>query len=191
MNQPQPPLPNFSRDMQGASLAAAASTGFVTLATLVVTAALAFQTESYRTDGSLAAHETSEALQRLAEFRAKTDASELEASTITALQQRIAALRSLDVGSAPSVIRMLEAVEEIMPEPVALASLNYDRASAALELVAGSESSESLTAFFDAANRTALFNEVRVVDKKQAGNGESAASLFEIRLSIRVANWKP
>jgi hypothetical protein len=183
--KPRPALPNFSRDTKSASLAAAALAGLLAFSTLAATGALFWQAQSYEAEEAEALAEASAVMARLVSLREQTAASEPESAAIGALRQRIAALKSLDVGAAPPVTRLLVVLEEIAPASVALDSLAYDRAAGTLDLVASSDSSEALTDFFDAANRNSLFESVRVVDKKQAG-GENADSLFEIRLSMRL-----
>ena len=110
---------------------------------------------------------------------------------IKALRQRIASLNALDYAGAPSVVRVLSTLEQLMPPSVALQNFDYDRGRTALELVAISESSEDLTAFFDIANKSKFFASVRLIDKKQAGTTESSAPMYQVRLSIRFGGGEP
>jgi Tfp pilus assembly protein PilN len=116
---------------------------------------------------------------------------EADPAAIKALRQRIATLNALDFAGAPSVVRVLSTLEQLMPPSVALQNLDYDRSRSALELVAISESSEDLTAFFDIANRSKFFASVRLVDKKQAGTTENSAPTYQVRLSIRFGGGEP
>ncbi len=179
---------NFSRDLRGASLGAAAIAGILALAALAATAVLVVETARSR-----AAQERMLSQARVLEAEAATlrqqqSKSEPQAAAIGELRQRIVSLNALDFGQAPPVTSVLSALEELMPPAVALQNLDYDRTKGTLEIVAVSASSEDLTNFFDIASRSRSFKAVRLIDKKQAGASDEGVSLFQVRLSISLAS---
>jgi hypothetical protein len=184
-----PPV-NFSRDLRRISHGLALAIGVLSAIALAATAMLLHESAAYR--DSLAG-----TLKQIAEIGAELDSlrsqhlDEPDASAIGALRQRIASLNALDFGAAPSVTRVLAVLEQLTPPAVALQNLDYDRSRGSLELVAVSESSEDLTAFFDITNRSSVFKSVRLVDKKQAGVSENSAPLYQVRLSMRLAEGEP
>ncbi|MGO9171671.1 MAG: PilN domain-containing protein [Rhodomicrobium sp.] len=185
-----PPRANFSRDLRRSSLLLALAIGGLSISALVATAVLLHESATYR-DG------TERALQQIADTGAQLESlrsqhtDEPDAAAIKALRQRIASLNALDVGVAPSVTSVLAVLEQLTPPAVALQNLDYDRVRGSLELVAVSESSEELTAFFDMTSRSSFFKTVRLVDKKQAGTAENSTPLFQARLSIRIFDQEP
>ena len=175
---------NFSRDTRVLSLVLAVVLAGFSIAALLETGISVSESFKY-------ASEREQTLKRVDELSAELAAllsqhrDEPDANAVTALRQRIASLNALDYAGAPSVVRVLSALEQLMPPSVALETLDYDRSRSALELVAISESSDDLTAFFDVANRSNFFASVRLVDKKQAGMAASSAPMYQVRLSIR------
>jgi Tfp pilus assembly protein PilN len=184
----QPVLVNFSRDTQSASIAVAFAAWMVAACLLVAAAALFLQSRTYAETEAKASAQADKLASELAALGEAASAGEPSASAAALLKQRIASFSALDYGSAPQAARVLLALEEILPPSVALQTLSYDRANAALELLAASESSEDLTAFFEAASRNPLFKAVQITEKKEAGASERGANLFQLRLSMRPAN---
>ncbi len=179
------PQANFSRDLRRISLTVALAMGGIAIAALVATVILAAEWFEYRSNSA-------RTLKQIATISAETEGlraqrtNEPDANAIKALRKRIAALNALDFGAAPSVARVLAVLEQLLPPAVAIQSLDYDRVRGGLEIVAVSESSDDLTAFFDITSRSSFFKSVRLVDKKQAGTTESLTPLSQVRLSIRL-----
>jgi len=175
---------NFSSDLRPISLAFALVLAGLSTVALIEAGILLW-------DSSASWTEREQTLKQAGELGAELQnllsqhKDEADSAAIKALRQRIATLNALDFAGAPSVVRVLSTLEQLMPPSVALQNLDYDRSRSALELVAISESSEDLTAFFDIANRSKFFASVRLVDKKQAGTAENSAPMYQVRLSIR------
>jgi Tfp pilus assembly protein PilN len=181
---------NFSFDLRPISLAFALVFAGLSAVALIETGILLW-------DSSVSWTEREETLKQTGELGAELQnllsqhRDEADPAAIKALRQRIATLNAFDFAGAPSVVRVLSTLEQLMPPSVALQNLDYDRSRSALELVAISESSEDLTAFFDIANRSKFFASVRLIDKKQAGTAENSAPMYQVRLSIRFGGLEP
>ncbi len=184
------PLLNYSGDTRRASLGVAAFVSALALSALIAMVVLIVQSTSYWADRDRMLQQTSQISTELAALR-KRDVNEPEASAIGALRQRIASLNSLDFGTSPAVARVLTVLEDLMPYQVALQNIDYDRSKGTIELVAVSKSSNELTTFYDIANRSQFFQNVRLVDKKQAGRSDDGAQLFQVRLSIHLSSREP
>jgi hypothetical protein len=179
---------NFSRDTQSASFAVAFASWIAAACLLISVGALFVQSGAYAAAEAQASARVAKLLGELGALGETGNTGEPDAGAVSSLKQRAALLSALDYSPAPSAARVLAALEEIMPPSVALQSLSYDRANGALELLAASESSEDLTAFFDAASRDPLFKAVQITEKNEAGSSERGANLFQLRLSMRPAN---
>jgi Tfp pilus assembly protein PilN len=191
MSVPSPiPVANFSRDLRRLSLAVALAIAGLSLAGLVTTVIFLEEWSDYRDTAAYSVKQITAVAAEATSLRSQRT-NEPDAVAVNALRKRIASLNALDFGAAPSVARVLAVLEQLMPAGVALQSLDYDRGRATLELVAVSESSDDLTAFFDITSRTSFFKSVRLVDKKQAGTTESQAQLFQVRLSMRFLSAEP
>ncbi len=181
---------NFSRDLRPISLALALIVAGLSVAAFIETGSLLWDSSTYWA-------EREQTLKKAGELNAELTTllsqhrDEPDPAAIKALRQRITTLNALDFAGAPSVVRVLSTLEQLMPPSVALQNLDYDRSRGALELVAISESSEDLTAFFDIANRSKFFASVRLIDKKQAGTAENSAQMYQVRLSIRFGGGEP
>jgi Tfp pilus assembly protein PilN len=186
----QLPVVNFSRDLRAASRAAAVLAWLAAAGTLIAIGALIFQSQSYREARERMVEQAATLAAETQELRQK-ELQNPGAAAIGTLRQRIAALNSLDFAQAPGVIAVLSALEQLMPGPVALQNLDYDRNHGALDLAAVSASSDELTAFFDAATKSPAFKSVRLIDKKQASAGEEAGAQFQVRLSITPVSAEP
>ncbi len=184
MSGPVFPNVNFSRDTRLWSLVLALVLAGLSMAALVKTGILVGDSFKYSAEREQTLKQADELSAELGTLLSQ-HRDEADANAIKALRQRIASLNALDFAGAPSVVRVLSVLEQLMPPSVALESLSYDRSRGALELVAISESSDDLTAFFDVASRSKFFASVRLVDKKQAGTTESSAPTYQVRLSIR------
>jgi Tfp pilus assembly protein PilN len=187
MSGPVFPNVNFSRDTRLLSLVLAFVLAGLSVAALIETGMLVWDSFEYSAEREQTLKQADELGAEL-ETLLSQHRDEPDANAIKALRQRIAALNTLDFAGAPSVVRVLSVLEQLMPPSVALESLDYDRGRSALELVAVSESSEDLTAFFDVASRSKFFASVRLVDKKQAGTKASSAQMYQVRLSIRLVS---
>jgi Tfp pilus assembly protein PilN len=187
----QVPPVNFSRDLRPLSHAVAALALVLALGAVSVSAVLVYESAGYWTAQKRMAAQAAELAAEAASLRGRQNLNEPEAGAIGALRQRIASLNALDFGQAPSVNRVLSALEQLMPPAVAVQNLDYDRAKGTLELVAISQSSDELTSFFDIANRSSFFKAVRLIDKKQAGAGEDGSPLYQVRLSLSLASGEP
>jgi len=186
MSAPFPfPMANFSRDLRRVAVMAALLVAGLSLAAFVGVIVLIGEWFEYRNSSQRTLKQIAAVSAELQSLRSQRT-NEPDAAAIKELRKRIASLNALDFGAAPSVGRVLAALEQLMPPAVALQSLDYDRGRGGLEVVAVSESSEDLTAFFDITNRSSFFKSVRLVDKKQAGTTESQTPLFQVRLSIRL-----
>jgi Tfp pilus assembly protein PilN len=184
------PMANFSRDLRRPSLLLALAIGGLSIIAIVATAVLLQESATYRDGTERALKQIADTGVQLESLRSQhTD--EPDAAAIKALRQRIASLNALDFGAAPSATSVLAVLEQLTPPAVALQTLDYDRGRGSLELVAVSETSEELTAFFDITSRSSFFKSVRLVDKKQAGTAENSAPLFQVRLSIRMFDPEP
>ncbi len=186
----QLPVANFSRDLRTASRAATAAAALAAAGISIAIIALIFESQSYRETRERTIAQAA-ALTVEAQGLRQQELQNPDAAAITGLRRRIAALNSLDFAQAPGVIGVLAALEELMPGPVALQNLDYDRTHGALDLVAVSESSDELTAFFDAATKSPAFKSVRLIDKKQASTAEDGAAQFQVRLTITPASGEP
>jgi len=181
---------NFSRDLRPLSLLLALVLAGLSAGALIETGILLW-------DSSVSWAEREQTLKQASELSAELETllsqhrDEPDHAAIKALRQRIATLNALDFAGAPSVVRVLSMLEQLMPPSVAVQNLDYDRGRGALELVAISESSEDLTAFFDIANRSKFFASVRLVDKKQAGTTENSAPMYQVRLTIHFGGGEP
>lgn len=184
------PAVNFSRDLRRLSLALAIVIAGLSGAVFIATAVLLHQSATYNGVRERTLQQISDIGAELASLRSQ-HTGEPDAGAIKALRQRIASLNALDFGAAPSVTGVLAVLEQLTPPTVALQNLDYDRGRMTLEIVAVSESSEDLTAFFDIVNRSSFFKSVRLVDKKQAGSTSGSVPLYQVRLSIRPSDGKP
>jgi Tfp pilus assembly protein PilN len=184
------PKVNFSVDLHPFSLVLALILAGLSAAALIETGVLSWDSSAYWTEREQTLTQVGELSAELGNLLAQ-HRDEPDPVAIKALRQRIASLNALDYAGAPSVVRVLATLEQLMPPSVALQNFDYDRGRSALELVAISESSDDLTAFFDIANRSKFFASVRLVDKKQAGTTESSAPLYQVRLSIRFGGGEP
>ena len=184
------PKVNFSFDLRPFSLVLALVLAGLCAAALIETGVLFWDSSVYWAEREHTLKQASELSAELGALLAQ-HRDEPDPVGIKALRQRIASLNALDYAGAPSVVRVLSTLEQLMPPSVALQNFDYDRSRSALELVAISVSSEDLTAFFDTANRSKFFASVRLVDKKQAGTTESSAPLYQVRLSIRFGGGEP
>ncbi len=184
MSGPVFPSVNFSRDTRLASLVLALVLAGLSVAALIETGILVWNSFEYSTEREQTLKQADELGAELATLLSQHK-DEPDATAIKALRQRIASLNALDFAGAPSVVRVLSVLEQLMPPSVALESLDYDRGRSTLELVAVSEASDDLTAFFDVASRNKFFASVRLVDKKQAGTTANSAPMYQVRLSIR------
>jgi Tfp pilus assembly protein PilN len=187
----QIPRVNFSRDLRVHSLAFAGITLVLALGAVSASAVLVYESAGYRTAQERMAAQAAELAAEAANLNGRQNLNEPEAGALGALRQRIVSLNALDFGQAPSINRVLAALEQLMPPPVALQNLDYDRAKGTLELVAISGSSDELTSFFDIASRSSFFKTVRLLDKKQAGTAEDGSLLYQVRLSISLASGEP
>jgi Tfp pilus assembly protein PilN len=185
------PFVNFSYDTRPLSLVLASLIAALSIAALVTAVALIYDSFSQHLERDRAAVRTREITEQLSRLRSSRTSNEPDAGAIRTLRQKITSLNALDFGGAPSVPRVFSVLEELLPPAVALRALDYDRNRGALELVAVSESSEELTTFFDLASRSPFLKSVRLVDKKQAGSGENAQPLFQVRLSITLSPAEP
>ena len=184
------PKVNFSSDLRPFSLLLALVFAGLSAIALVQTGILSWDSFVYWTEREQTLKQADELSSELGTLLAQ-HRDEPDPVALKVLRQRIATLNALDYAGAPSVVRVLSTLEQLMPPSVALQNFDYDRSRSALELVAISESSEDLTAFFDTANRSTFFASVRLVDKKQAGTTESSAPLYQVRLSIRFGGGEP
>ena len=185
------PKVNFSFDLRPFSLLLALVLAGLSAAALIETGILSWDSSVYWAEREHTLKQASELSAELGTLLAQHNRDEPDPIAIKALRQRIASLNALDYAGAPSVVRVLSTLEQLMPPSVALQNFDYDRGRSALELVAISVSSEDLTAFFDIANRSKFFASVRLVDKKQAGTTENSAPLYQVRLSIRFGGGEP
>jgi hypothetical protein len=185
------PLANFSHDLDGPARLVAAAAALLAAGAVAAAVYLALEAASYREGERRMAEETRTLTAQTDALRQSQTINEPDSRSIAILRQRIASLNALDFGQAPAVTRVLFVLEQVMPAGVALQTLDYDRSRGALEIVAVSESSEDLTAFFDIASRNPFFKTVRLVDKKQAGTSDQGVSQFQVRLSIGLLNREP
>ncbi len=184
------PKVNFASDLRTFSLALALALAGLAAVALVETTVLLWDSWALSAGEGQTLKQADALGAEVAALRSQRR-DEPDPAAIKALRQRITALNALDYAGAPSVVRVLSALEGLMPPSVALETFEYDRSRGALELVAISQSSEDLTAFFDVANRNKFFASVRLVDKKQAGSTEGAAQMYEVRLSVRFGGAEP
>ena len=184
------PKINFSFDLRPFSLVLALVLAGLSAAALVETGVLSWDSSVYWAERGQTLKQAEELSAELGTLLAQ-HRDEPDPIAVKGLRQRIASLNALDYAGAPSVVRVLSTLEQLMPPSVALQNFDYDRGRSALELVAISGSSEDLTAFFDTANRSKFFASVRLVDKKQAGTTESSAPMYQVRLSIRFGGGEP
>ena len=184
------PKVNFSFDLRPFSLVLALVLAGLSAAALIETGVLSWDSLVYWAEREQTLKQAGELSAELGTLLAQ-HRDEPDPVAIKGLRQRIASLNALDYAGAPSVVRVLSTLEQLMPPSVALQNFDYDRGRSALELVAISGSSEDLTAFFDTANRSKFFASVRLVDKKQAGTTESSAPMYQVRLSIRFGGGEP
>ncbi len=185
-----PPSANFSRDLRRFSLLLVLAIGGLSIAALAATAVLLQESATSLRRTERAWQQIKDTSGEVEKLRS-AQTGEPDAAGIKALRQRIASLNALDFGAAPSVTRVLAVLEELTPPAVALQNLDYDRGRGSLELVAVSESTEELTAFFDITSRSSFFKSVRLVDKKQAGTSENSSPLFQARLSLQLFDPEP
>lgn len=185
-----PPV-NFSRDLRPLSRAVAAVALALAFGAAFTSAVLVYESAGYWTARERMTGQAAELAGEAASLRGRQNRGEPGAGAIGALRRRIASLNALDFGQAPSVNRVLSALEQLMPPAVAVQNLDYDRAKGTLELVAISQSSDQLTSFFDIASRSSFFKAVRLIDKKQAGTAEDGSALYQVRLSISLASGEP
>ncbi len=184
MSGPIFPYVNFSRDTRLWSLMLAFVLAGLSIAAFIETGILIWDSFEYSAEREQTLKQADELGAELGTLLSQ-HRDEPDANLIKALRQRIASLNALDFAGAPSVVRVLSVLEQLMPPSVVVESLDYDRSRGALELVAVSESSDDLTAFFDVASRSKFFASVRLVDKKQAGTTASSSPTYQVRLSIR------
>jgi Tfp pilus assembly protein PilN len=184
------PEVNFSRDVRPLSLVLSLVLAGLAAAALFETGILLWEGAGYWVERSRTLKQADELGAELATLLSQ-HRDEPDPVAIRSLRQRIASLNALDYAGAPSPVRVFSTLEQLMPPSVALQNLDYDRGRSALELVAFSESSDELTAFFDLANRNTFFPSVRLVDKKQAGTTATGAPVYQVRLSIRFGGGEP
>lgn len=178
------PLVNFSKDLRAPARTAAlvlwggAGLGAVAGAWLIAGAL------DMMSDAAASSRIQEKLAVQLAEARKKAEGAP-PPEAFRALRSRIERLNVLDFAGSASTVKLLDALEGLLPQRVALTAMDYDRNKRTVELIAVSESSEDLTSLYDVLDKHHLFMNVRLLDKKQAPGVLGSQVQVHLNLQLR------